>query len=196
MNSFLARWTPQSYGLVDDARGVWEDHGIQDTLLPSGRRNRASAASLAIGQMQRLPSARAIDWRVTADLRHQLGEPLARFRAAMGKLAASDSPNPLDQAFDDFIETIWMTEVAPALAELEDLSRQGQLREVFFDDVSGKLTTYAGPAIALIGGSIAWCTSLRAGSTGGDWSSPGQHVCAANAKTHHEVSGFLLPACN
>lgn len=146
---------PQSYGLVDDARGVWEDQGIQDTLLPSGRRSRASAASLAIGQMQRLPSARAIDWRVTADLRRQLGEPLARFRAAMGKLAASDSPNPLDQAFDDFIETIWMTEVAPALAELEDLSRQGQLREVFFDDVSGKLTTYAGPAIALIGGSIA-----------------------------------------
>lgn len=146
---------PQSYGLVDDVRGAWEDHGIQQSLLPSGQRPRAAAASLAIGQMRRLPSARAIDWRVTAELRVQLGEPLARFRGAMGKLSATDDLNPLDVAFDDFVETVWTNEVAPALAELEELSRQSRLREVFFDDVSGKLTTYAGPAIALVGGSIA-----------------------------------------
>lgn len=44
---------------------------------------------------------------------------------------------------------VWRDEVAPSLAELEELVREATWRQVFFDSVSGDLRLYAGPATAL-----------------------------------------------
>lgn len=146
---------PEAYPLVDDARGVWRGAQTQAGMLSGGGRKRAANASLALGQIQRLPSIRALDWYTVKDVRDGLTGPLARFRGAMAKISEEANQHPLDSSFNDFIEQVWITSVAPAIEEVEELSRQARFRSVFFDDVLGKLTTYSTPAIALAAGNIA-----------------------------------------
>ncbi|MFJ5692800.1 hypothetical protein ACIP9X_02965 [Arthrobacter sp. NPDC093125] len=144
-----------AYPLVDDARGYWRGAAAQNMMLSGSGQKRAANASLAVGQIQRLPSIRAMDWFAVKDVREGLRGPLIRFRSAMSKLSVEATVHPLDASFDDFVEEVWLTSVAPAIEEVEELSRQAQFRAVFFDDVLGKLSTYSSPAIALAAANFA-----------------------------------------
>jgi uncharacterized protein YbjT (DUF2867 family) len=63
--------------------------------------------------------------------------------------------HPLDESFDDFIETTWVEDVAPALDELDELVRSAGIRSLFFENVLGDLKSYFSAAVALASGQIA-----------------------------------------
>lgn len=149
-----------AYGLTDGARGVWSSPVVRDLVLRNVERDRAAHASLAVGQIRRLPRIEALDWSTVADVRRTLQRPLVRFRAAMEDMAKSATVHPLDPDFDGYVEAIWTGSVAPALAELDELSRQATLREVLSNDVLGDVKTYGSPLFALAAGHIAELDSL------------------------------------
>jgi hypothetical protein len=147
--------TPGCYPLVDDLRGFWANSDVQEQLVNGAVRSRSANASLAVGQMMRLPSAQATTWDLVRYAREELSAPLVRFRAAMSRLSESAAEHPLDRSYEDYVEKVWLEEVAPALQELDELTRESRLRSLFFEDALGSLSTYAGPFIALAGSTFA-----------------------------------------
>lgn len=140
------------YPLLDDAAGLLTDEARLEasSQLTSFARIRASEAALSAVVLGTLPSPRTeADWTALADIRKELRLPLRRFRAAMAELAATTEASPLGPEFDEAADHILRTKVWTALAELEELVREATFRQVFFRDVAGDLSTYAGPIIGL-----------------------------------------------
>lgn len=143
---------PRRYALLDDPSGLLSK---VDRLEAAGKfddwaRARSVEASLSANILRKLPSPRHEEpWDVVADVRRRLIGPLGRFRAAMAQLSSAAETNPLDEDFEAYAESVWRTRVAPALNELDELVREASLRGVFFEDVLGNLTTYAGPVLGL-----------------------------------------------
>jgi ABC-type transporter Mla maintaining outer membrane lipid asymmetry ATPase subunit MlaF len=76
-------------------------------------------------------------------------------------ISAQTDIKPLSADFEEFIEATWIEKVQPALVELEEHTRKARFREYFFDDVVGDLKTYAGPAMAVVGGSLAGLSAIQ-----------------------------------
>ena len=74
---------------------------------------------------------------------------LRRFRAAMSEISTAAEAHPLEEDFDAYAEHVWRSRIAPALNELDELVREASLRNVFFGDVLGDLSSYAGPVIGI-----------------------------------------------
>jgi hypothetical protein len=72
-------------------------------------------ADMALRLLSRLPGFRDVSLEEVIDIRSQLGEPLTRFRSAVVDLSSDDlaSSNDFDVA--------WMSNVAPALQDIDDL---------------------------------------------------------------------------
>jgi hypothetical protein len=143
---------PHSYALLDDSEGVLNQHvrGEAAERIRGWAAVRSREASLSTTVLRRLPSPSATGpWDVVADIRVQLQPSLRRFRAAMSEISAAAEAHPLEEDFDAYAEHVWRARVAPALNELDELVREASLRSVFFGDVLGDLSSYAGPAIGI-----------------------------------------------
>jgi hypothetical protein len=143
---------PHSYALLDDSEGVLNQE-VRDEAAERIRgwaAVRSREASLSATVLRRLPSPSATEpWDAVADIRTHLQPSLRRFRAAMSEISAAAEAHPLEEDFDDYAEHVWRTRVAPALNELDELVREASLRSVFFGDVLGDLSSYAGPVIGI-----------------------------------------------
>jgi hypothetical protein len=143
---------PHSYALLDDSEGVLDQdvRGEAAERISGWAAVRSREASLSATVLRRLPSPRATEtWDVAADIRRRLQPSLRRFRAAMLEISTAAEAHPLEEDFDAYAEHVWRTRVAPALNELDELIREASLRSVFFGDVLGDLSSYAGPAIGI-----------------------------------------------
>ncbi len=143
---------PGAYPVIDDRGGVLRT--LRDAPAGSGfehwARIRGAEATLATSVLREIPSPRPEKpWAEAVEVRDRLAGPLARFRSAMAAMAV-DAPDPFSpEQFAEFTTHVWRTRIDPALDELEGLVREASLREVFFRDVLGDLSTYAGPALGL-----------------------------------------------
>jgi hypothetical protein len=143
---------PHSYALLDDSEGVLNQQvrGEAVERIRGWAAVRSREASLSTTVLRRLPSPGATEpWDVVADIRKHLQPSLGRFRAAMSEISAAAEAHPLEEDFDAYAEHVWRTRVAPALNELDELVREASLRSVFFGDVLGDLSSYAGPVIGV-----------------------------------------------
>ncbi len=140
------------YPLLDDPSWLLSDEVLSQTsaVLDRHSKIRGVEAGLAAAVLRTLPSpdVRA-DWSELASIRQDLRLPLRRFRAAMAELSQDVSADQLTRDFDDAADQILRTKVWPVLYELEELVREGALRHIFFRDVTGDLSTYAGPLVGL-----------------------------------------------
>jgi hypothetical protein len=159
---------PGKYALVDDIRGLLPEAsrawGVEQ--ITGWAKTRTVEASLGIGSIRRLPAPKSVPWDVIADVRQSLQEPLLRFRSAMADYSVASDTHPLDEDFEGYTEYVWRTRIDPALAELEELTREASLRTVFFEDVTSDLRTYAGPFLALTAASVAKMSNLITASVG------------------------------
>jgi hypothetical protein len=145
-----------TYAVVDNIRQDAQHLRLpNEFLLREGPQQRAAHASLALGSIRRLPTIEALDWDVVRDVRSQLSTPLGRFRGAMSKLSGAADKHPLAEDFDAYVERVWIEELNPALAELEETSRESSYRSVFRQDIWSDVKSYAGPAFALTAGTFA-----------------------------------------
>ena len=140
------------YLLLDDPAGLLSRDAL--TRASSGldryTRLRGAEAALSAAVLRTLPSPDvSADWSELADIRKNLQVPLRRFRVAIAELSIGASTDQLSPDFDDVADQILRTKVWPALHELEELIREGSIRSVFFRDVTGDLSAYAGPLLGL-----------------------------------------------
>jgi hypothetical protein len=104
---------------------------------------------------------------LVAELRQRLNVPLSRFRVAMARIAQAADSDPLDDdEFDSFAQTVFRTEVAPALEELQELTQEASLRSIFLSDVAGDPYSYVGPSMGLIAAFGAAVPALIAAAVG------------------------------
>jgi hypothetical protein len=143
---------PHSYALLDDSERVLNQH-MRDEAAEQIRgwaAVRSREASLSATVLRRLPSPNATEpWDVIADVRMRLQPSLRRFRVAMSEISTAAEAHPLEEDFDAYAEHVWRSRIAPALNELDELVREASLRSVFFGDVLGDLSSYAGPVIGI-----------------------------------------------
>ncbi|MDX6308747.1 MAG: hypothetical protein QOI06_1793 [Nocardioidaceae bacterium] len=143
---------PGNYALLDDKSRLLSNpaRAVAGAEIKGWVARRMTEASLSTAILSGLPSPRTSEtWDVVADLRNHLAESLRRFRSAMAELSLAADSHPLEEDFDAYFESIWRIRIAPAIQEVEELSREAQLRSVFFDDVLGDLTAYAGPFLGI-----------------------------------------------
>ena len=143
---------PHSYALLDNSERVLNQH-VRDEAAEQIRgwaAVRSREASLSATVLRRLPSPNATEpWDVIAHIRMHLQPSLRRFRAAMSEISTAAEAHPLEEDFDAYAEHVWRSRIAPALNELDELVREASLRSVFFGDVLGDLSSYAGPVIGI-----------------------------------------------
>ncbi len=140
------------YPLLDDPTGLLSVDALAEVsaALDPYTRLRSAEAALSAAVLRTLPSPDVrLDWSELSDIRTELQLPLRRFRVAMAELSISASADQLAPDFDDVADQILRVKVWPILHELEELVRQGSIRNVFFRDVASDLSTYAGPLIGL-----------------------------------------------
>ncbi len=143
--------------LNDDGNAL---RGLLPETVASSR--KSFEAMLANSMLAQLPSPATIPWDELADVRRGLERPLVRFRRAIARLARTN----MNGNERERLQQVWREEVAPALAELEELVREASWRKVFFDTVSGDLKLYAGPLSAIAAASLTDVSSAVAAVTG------------------------------
>lgn len=140
------------YPLLDDPAGLLSKEALTGASAGLDRytRLRGAEAALSAAVLRTLPSPDVrVDWSVLADIRKDLQRPLRRFRVAMAELSIGADADQLSPDFNDVADQILRTKVWPALLELEEMVREGSIRSVFFREVTGDLSTYAGPLVGL-----------------------------------------------
>lgn len=139
-----------THPLLDGPTG----EGLRQRLgaLPEVRETRARHVALAEQLVQRLPLFDRATVAETLDVRADLDRPLARFRRAVAEFAALVASGPWDADFAAEAEHVHLTEVAPAVADIEDaIASTGYLRELAsrYADRPTLLAPLAAPALAL-----------------------------------------------
>jgi hypothetical protein len=159
------------YGILDDPGSLLAAGSRQElsAALDRWARNRSIEATLSAEILRRLPTPTPTDepWRTVAELRIRLREPLQRFRIAMARIAQAAESDPLDDHdFGGFSEAVFRTEVNPALAELDEITREASLRSVFVSDVAADPYSYVGPGLGLISAYAAGVPAFIAAALG------------------------------
>jgi hypothetical protein len=162
---------PGRHGLVEDPSRLLAARSREELAKELDRwaRSRSIEARLGAELLGRLPTPTPGDepWMMVAELRRQLGKPLQRFRVAMARIAQAAESDPLDDdGFAAFTESVFRTEVAPALEELEELTQEASLRSVFLSDVAADPNSYIGPALGLVAAFGAAVPALIAAAVG------------------------------
>jgi hypothetical protein len=98
---------------------------------PAGRAAQAMTASSLMGRLPTFPAATVDE---VLDIRTTLERPLVRFRGTMAKAVGSFQSEPWETDFDDEIHDYWISEVAPALADIEEAVRENRSLLALTDD--------------------------------------------------------------
>lgn len=112
----------KSYPLFDDATGSLVRAGIAEGLFESGamamRRGReVGAASQFMFYLPAFPNATV---KELLDIRNELQRPLVKFRSAMVKIADLLDAEPYETEFQEQVEQLYRSDVAPALEEIRE----------------------------------------------------------------------------
>ncbi|MEL6894445.1 MAG: hypothetical protein AAFP84_22845, partial [Actinomycetota bacterium] len=122
---------PGTFPLLDeDARDLLQlaENHTGTSLGTMARDTEIALASSVIGH---LPSFDRIPLDELLDIRDDNEVPLARFRAAIARLADDFENRPIDSDFDNEVAHAWRTTVNPALLQVrESFAEHGLLREV------------------------------------------------------------------
>lgn len=161
---------PRSRLLFDDRVGRLISARLAETdLQPTQNilRNIHSAA-LGSGLVARLPAFPQASMDELLALRADLNLPLARYRRVVSRLARDLPDGAIGQELEAAIDDVWISEVRPAILELEDLlAHHGLVREIAratSTDVRLLMVEGFGVYVALAGpGGVA---SLAAASIG------------------------------
>lgn len=128
-------------------------------VVEPGARRRSHEASTANGLLGRLPNFRMASLDDVLGIRESLADALPRFRGGVAELAATfDSDMGAPATFDEIAEA-WRAEVAPALNEIEELTKDSRfLRSLLLSSLNSGST--------LAGGGMGVVTALTSDMDG------------------------------
>lgn len=143
------------YPLFDEEMASLVNSAVREGLLDLSppARGRGRQAGAATGFLGRLPTFPLASIDEVIDIRAELDRPLVRFRAEMARLTSGFEVDAFDPAFDEAAESAWMSEVRPALLELDELVEEKRLLQQFGQAVP------ASGAIGAAGGLVAGLVS-------------------------------------
>jgi hypothetical protein len=142
LEDLLAGWLEQLVGLLCDprkrllfddvvggiARGLVDEGHVQPHALTL---KHAGEAAVGSGLVARLPAFPLAPLDDLLSLRADLSAPLARYRAAVSRIAARLTVRAFDREVAAEIEDLWLSEVAPVLSEIEEgFAEHGLVREI------------------------------------------------------------------
>ncbi|MEV0877860.1 hypothetical protein AB0I85_08500 [Micromonospora echinofusca] len=142
MVEFLAKWAELVRWLLEDSkkRLLFDDvaGGIANSLVNQGEMQagpltlkHAGEAAVGSGLIARLPAFPQAPLDELLDLRSDLYAPLARYRAAVSGMATKLTVRGFDPDIAAEIDDLWITDVSPALADIEEgLAEHGLVREI------------------------------------------------------------------
>jgi hypothetical protein len=127
-------------------------------IAPAWKSDRIGV-DIAMNLIARIPNTRAATVGEILDIRTELRSPLVRFRSAMAK-AAKDAPSEPKERLD-FIRTLCLEELDPAVIEIEERRNENSLLEHLVELVKdprellppagGLALAFAGSGRALLG---------------------------------------------
>ncbi|MEM1056467.1 MAG: hypothetical protein AAGI52_13170 [Bacteroidota bacterium] len=138
-----------THALFDRATG---DRIRRDLRLTGVRENRLRHIGLAESIVGRLPLFDLATVAETLDVRRDLGRYLARFREAISTFSSTIASAPWDADFPAEAERVYIRDVAPAVAEVDDvIASTGYLRALAtrYADRPTLLAPLAAPALSL-----------------------------------------------
>lgn len=149
---FLRRFTdlvngPGNFVMLDrHAARVFSDlQAVGRFVVEPGARRRSHEASTANGLLGQLPNFRTASLDDVLGIRESLGGALPRFRGGVSELAATfDSDMGSSATFDEIAEA-WRVEVAPALHEIEEVTKDSRfLRSLALSSLASGSTLAGG----------------------------------------------------
>lgn len=142
MVEFLAKWVEFVRWLLEDSkkRLLFDDVAgeIANRLVDEGEvragpltLKHAGEAAVGSGLIARLPAFPQAPLGELLDLRSDLNAPLVRYRAAVSSMATRLTVRGFDPDIAAEINDLWVTDVSPALADIEEgLAEHGLVREI------------------------------------------------------------------
>ena len=112
----------EAYPLFDEQTGLLVSAGVSEGLfVPSiAAEDRAKQLGLAAGFMGYLPAFPHASVSEILEIRHELREPLVRFRAAMVEMGHLARSQAYEAGFSAEVEQLYRAKVAPALQDLHE----------------------------------------------------------------------------
>lgn len=124
---------PTKFVLLDATIASLVQSMIHEGLvrLPERAVSNASEAALGTGFLARLPAFTAAPMDEVLDLRRDLDEPLGRYRRKVSHLRGELRTGPFNDHIEAEIDSVWRTEVSPAVAEIRQaMADHGLVREL------------------------------------------------------------------
>jgi hypothetical protein len=166
---------PRTHLLLDESiaelvRGLIEDGQVDPHQLSIAN---AGEAAVGNGLIARLPAFAGTPIDELLDLRRDLEDPLSRYRRSIAGLATKLRVGPFDEHLGADIDHLYVSEVDPALRDLQDgFAEHGLVREVarsLATDIKAVVTATVGPGIYLGAASLAdingWLTLAGSAAT-------------------------------
>lgn len=140
-----------SYPLLDDLTGNLIRASIAEGKLevPDLAVNRGKHAGLMSDLLGRLPLFDQASVQEVLDIRKELERPLVRFRAAVSKYSDTMGSAQWDKDFPLEAEKIFVTEVQPAVLEIEDAIKSNHYLFQLASRYANKHETLAIPVLAV-----------------------------------------------
>jgi hypothetical protein len=162
MNAILEGWLellkallqdPRVRLLLDDQVGHLVRSLVDEGQVELGKfaLKHAGEACVGSGLIARLPAFPHAPTDELLDLRRDLSNPLARYRSAVSRIADKLTFRSFDPESAAEIDDLWINEVAPALAEMQEgFAEHGLVREIartMGADLKTVITAGAGAAV-------------------------------------------------
>jgi len=137
----LTKSIKSSYPLFDELSSDLMSSAIEARIvrLSDVDRRKITHASLSDNFLHRLPSFETASVDEILDIRKELNDPLIRFRSKMIDYSDTLQSLPWDQDFEENCSILYSKEVAPAVLEIEELTKENGFlknlgREIVSDD--------------------------------------------------------------
>ncbi len=142
---------PNVYPLLDREAAELVRVFVEAGAINAGRFaiDRSTQVGAAERFLARLPTFPLATMDEIVGIRSDLHRPLHAFRSAMAKMSQSLGASALDREFDEAAQNAWVAEVAPALAELDELVRDRKILQTYGYDIA---TSSAGWTSGLLAG--------------------------------------------
>lgn len=102
---------------------------------------RGPTATVSGKFLSRLPTFPAATVDEVVGIRDELRSPLIRFRRELVQVVAEMQSRPWDGEFEHDVEAAWVSRVAPALLEIDELSAEKRLVKNYGAEAAGMLVT-------------------------------------------------------
>lgn len=136
--SQLAKSIKTSFPLFDEASNHLMQSAVEARIinLDESEKQKIIHAGVSDNLIQKLPSFDSASVDEILDIRKELNDPLVRFRSKIQSYSESIQTMPWNNDFENECSLLYCQEVAPAILEIDELTKEGS----FIKNLAGKVS--------------------------------------------------------